>query len=166
MEWIFSYGAKRNEIIRRLLSIVHGQTIAHELKGNTLWAVKKTDGAPYIACFRIAQQHGKSWGYLELREQRYTPCNCPLQLLELAPAIDLKWRERVYQYHARDLKAPCIGETWALKHSPIPHVLIQSITPRLEGIYAGRTYRVSQTQLAMPLRGSPLRCGHLAGGVA
>lgn len=152
MSFTFCSGMTKAALVTHLLGRAHGRTVEHVLSGNTLWVIKQTDSAPSrIVCFLIVQEPGPVWGYQALGEGLGTPSNCPIELLGSAPIVDAAWRERVRAYHQRHSKSPVVGEIWALKRARIPHVTITCVHPRLEGRYGNRFYKLSLTQLRVPL---------------
>jgi len=165
----FCVGASKREVVEELLGPNHDSTLSSIHRGNTVWAVKQGSSVPYIVCYLLAPAvnlhegsvkaadpeakrfTSQGWGYTTLREGPTMPCNCPIDFLLLAPAVDAQWRQHVRNFHARHTKSPVIGEIWSLKHSKIPHVTISAVKPHLEGTYGGHTYRLSLGRLRMPL---------------
>ena len=159
MSWTFCYGSKRQEIIEALTLFSPDPVIRQVERGNTLWLVKQGPQAPYIVCLLLTRDEKRTWGYQELQEATGTPLNCPLELLGLAPTVNVVWRQRVAQYHAGHSKKPAVGETWSLKRARIPHVILFSVSPRLQGHYAGRPYTIQRSQLAVRLRTANVASG-------
>src|SRR5580704_6880368 len=140
MSWTFCSGITKTQLIKDLLTTRHdNQTLDHIMQGNTLWVVQLREKDPCIVCYRIAQEQNL-WGYQDLLEGGTTPVNCPLLLLELAPPVDRKWRDRVRAYHAEHNKHPKVQDIWSLKRAPVPHIRITNIGSSIEGTYMGHKY--------------------------
>jgi hypothetical protein len=104
MGWTFTRGATQDDVIQELLA--DASTLEHELCGNVLWAVMQGRQQKFIACF-LLEDGGNGWGYKAMEEGMHPYYyDCPLRLLDLAPAVCEKWRARVRAHHAQQPSSP------------------------------------------------------------
>ncbi len=158
MGWSFTMDATRADIIGERIeawsSETHaGRTLRHCTKGNVLWTVweftDKRAGTTEldIGCDLLQGYPGYGWGYKNMGESMHPYYySCPLAYLEMVPVACDKWREGVYEYHARQKRRLQVGATYTLISRTIPHVEIVSVKP-LRGRYNGCTYRVAKSYI-------------------
>jgi hypothetical protein len=105
----------------------------------------------FIECCPLVRTERGIWGFQRLREGSHTPCNCPVELLILAPAACLEWRRAVYRFHQQHSKSPALGEIWTLKKAVVPHVTITATHPQLIGEYQGVPRPLKASDLRTPI---------------
>lgn len=145
MGWIFTPGRTKAELVRELVAVwieenKRGETLAHKVVGNVLWAVKKNtcnqgDVIVWIGCY-LLENGGKDqgWGYKPLTEDE-GPCyyTCPLEYLDRVPEPKgpyvKEWRKKVRAYHAKQqqLKTLTVGQRVELDYCKIPYVEFQAL---------------------------------------
>lgn len=154
MGWLYGWDG-REQLIQHLTSPDEagtGQragcrwvTVAHALRGNTLWAVhclESPDGEPAgdacICCY-LLQVHG-DWGYKPIDES-CGPCyyTCPLKYLDMAPEKNPQWRQQVRDYHAKARRKLGVGQWYEYSGERV--ACISRLSP-LCGWVGGTEYRL------------------------
>jgi hypothetical protein len=105
MGWDFRvHPCSKQEIIEEVSNGVAVECIHKSLQGNELWTLwQRKDGSRYISVFLLASKKG-CLGYKEISEESGPHYyKCPLRFLEIAPVVNKKWRDKVYEYHAKRL---------------------------------------------------------------
>lgn len=107
-------------VIKVIIADLPGRrTIAHSVKGNTLWVVHSfyQNGElkhKEIVCYRLSKdRQSGQWGWKEIPEGFYPfYYDCPLKFLDLAPTTYLVWREKVREYWKDQSRKIVVGETY------------------------------------------------------
>ena len=162
MGWLFTHGASKADIVRRLTAPEENDTrrwdtLAYCVRGNVLWSVveitykQENRRHRVIVCNLLARERGYGWGYKDMDESVHPfYYSCPLKYLDMAPIANAEWREAVKAYHRNCNRKLAIGEKVAIKGSIVPWVVITSLRP-LVGEHAGRRYRVPRRMLGEAL---------------
>lgn len=149
MGWLFTQGASRKDIIERLTKNETGypQTLKHCTRGNILWSVvENPNGERFIRCDKLQRGNG-GWGYKDMAESMHPfYYTCPLGYLDMVPVACEDWREKVREYHAKQLRKYEVGQVVELINSTIPRATITSSRP-LCGEYRGTTYRIPKKMI-------------------
>ena len=151
MGWLHTRDATRKDIIAErtkdwATKDMRATCLAHCAKGNVLWTVWEHvsvgEKKVFIGCDILSRQKGFGWGYKAMGETM-GPCyySCPMKYLDMAPATNEAWREKVKAYHAKEQRKLEVGKSYELVGCLIPHVQITSIRP-LRGTYEGTRYRI------------------------
>lgn len=106
MGWYYGAHSLKDQIAELIQDRENHKTIAHCVRGNTLWTVGETPSGRYIGCY-LLQNGGRDsgWGYKPM-EESMGPCEvtCPLSYLDMVPdpgSYATEWRKKVREYHAR-----------------------------------------------------------------
>jgi hypothetical protein len=152
MGWYYGAPSCKEQIAELIKDSENHKTIAHCLRGFTLWTVAETPAGRYIGCFLLrngGDSHG--WGYKPMDESM-GPCevNCPLGYLEMVPdpgGFATEWRKNVGQYHARVNRKLTVGETIKLTNGH--DYKVTSLRPLVaEDVGSGIRHRIPRTMLA------------------
>jgi hypothetical protein len=165
MGWYFGANSCKEQIAELIKDSDRHKTLAHCLRGTTLWTVGEIQEEPkqrYIGCYLLRNGDQRDgWGYKPLTESM-GPCevSCPLAYLEMVPEptgeFASAWRKRVRAYHAnraaklaraRQLK---IGETIRLTNGH-DYQIVQ-LKPYIKGedISTGYRYRIPRLMVTLP----------------
>jgi hypothetical protein len=81
-------------VVQEIIDDGYHTTLAHEVLGNVVWAVKRGRLHTFIACYLIEYRKGNGWKFEEVRESA-TPneYGCPLQFFQMAPVANEAWRK-------------------------------------------------------------------------
>ena len=94
MGWTFGYETKPELKARLTARALHHRTV-----GNHLWTVEEFEGTPFIALYLLRTERGRA-GYKDMTESMHPYYyDCPLSLLDKAPAASKEWRDKVLCYH-------------------------------------------------------------------
>ncbi len=157
MGWTFTQGAKKQDIVNRLIkpwesAETKAETLAYKVVGKTRWTVskrtKKADGKVdlFSGCYLLDSDNG--WGYKDMCESMH-PYNydCPLKFLDMVPVACQEWRDGVVAWHAKNARTFNVGDTVKLQNCHIPEVTIVSVKP-FRGEYQGKLYRLKKDLIA------------------
>jgi hypothetical protein len=136
------YGwSSRKDLIRHLITTeVDGsgrefKTLAHTVRGATLWAVQQWTGSePFIACYLLKgpvrpSDDPYACGYKDMDESMHPYYyNCPVKYLDMTPEKCPEWREKVRAEAAR--KGTKLKVGWvATLHSSVKAIRITNLRP-------------------------------------
>lgn len=117
--WLMNKTDKSGVVKVIIADIAGRRTIAHSVKGNTLWVVHSLyqNGELVrkdIVCYRLSKDRKSGqWGWKDIPECFHPYYyDCPLKFLDLAPTTSLEWREKVRQYWADQSRKIIVGETY------------------------------------------------------
>ena len=118
-----------------------------------LWGVERVNGVPREIVLWLVDFRRDSWGHTGMMEGSHPfYYDCPLSILDKAPATCPEWRARVREYHAKQRRQIAIGQCYILRGYHIgayhdPTVVITSVKP-LRGSHFGSKMKLSRGQLA------------------
>lgn len=136
--------------------------IAHQCKGNTLWAVWELQedrggikkGKRFISCDLLRKfPRGEGWGYKDMDESMGPyQYSCPMKYLDMVPEVsNEKWRQGVKQYweHRKYVSSLKPGDYVKMKEGINPNEFkIVSAKPlRGTALSTGILYRLKADQI-------------------
>lgn len=154
MGWTFGYETKPELKARLTARALHHRTV-----GNHLWTVEEFEGTPFIALYLLRTERGRA-GYKDMTESMHPYYyDCPLSLLDKAPAASKEWRDKVLCYHlekkaekARHKAVRC-GDTVELHERFKPHKLrVVSTKPLCGEDEYGNRYRFGPRHIALVIK--------------
>jgi len=143
-------------------------TLAHSLRGNTLWyvverTIKKTGEVDrYIACDLLCKERNGGWGYKDLDES-CGPCetSCPVKYFKMVPVppneYAIEWRKSVlaekktvktdWQGICNDAHSKNLLLVVFLENCMIPYAQVHFIGNTMAGKYKNKVYRIPKKQI-------------------